>query len=373
MSAISKPAPFLRPPIRGKFQRAGFLVMALAVSATCALAQAPATDNAAPVPSTPTAAPEQPAIAQPAPPADQPVPSVSTPAPSPAAPTTSRTPLEPTAAPPASPAPTEPPTAETAEPQPRDIFSQFLEPERRSDLPHDLSPWGMFMAADWVVKAVMMGLAFASLVTWTVWVAKTLELAGARTRAGRALKIIRDARTLAEALDAAGNRGGPAVHMLRAAAEEINLSEAAVDHAGGDGVKERVASVLSRIEAYAGRRMSRGTGMLATIGSTAPFVGLFGTVWGIMNSFIGISQAQTTNLAVVAPGIAEALLATAIGLVAAIPAVVIYNVFARSVTGYRQLLADAAAGVERLVSRDLDFRKVPPGALRAPVSLVAGG
>jgi biopolymer transport protein ExbB len=102
----------------------------------------------------------------------------------------------------------------------------------------------------------------------------------------------------------------------------------------------------------------RGTGVLATIGSTAPFVGLFGTVWGIMNSFIGISEAQTTNLAVVAPGIAEALLATAIGLVAAIPAVMIYNVFARSITGYKQALGDAVAGIERLVSRDLDFRKL---------------
>ncbi len=137
-------------------------------------------------------------------------------------------------------------------------------------------------------------------------------------------------------------------------------------------MKERVSSILGRIEAYAGRRMMRGTGALATIGSVGPFVGLFGTVWGIMNSFIGISKSQTTNLAVVAPGIAEALLATAIGLVAAIPAVVIYNMFSRSITGYRQLLADAAAGVERLVSRDLDFRKVPPGQRKAPVSLVAG-
>src|SRR5690606_36167835 len=100
-------------------------------------------------------------------------------------------------------------------------------------------------------------------------------------------------------------------------------------------LKERVGSILSRIEAQAGRRLARGTGVLASIGSVAPFVGLFGTVWGIMNAFIGISQAQTTNLAVVAPGIAEALLATAIGLVAAIPAVIIYNVFARAVTGYR--------------------------------------
>ena len=104
--------------------------------------------------------------------------------------------------------------------------------------------------------------------------------------------------------------------------------------------------------------------MLATIGATAPFVGLFGTVWGIMNSFIGISESQTTNLAVVAPGIAEALLATALGLVAAIPAVVIYNVFARSTAGYRALLADAAAGVERLVSRDLDHRRLDAGGRR---------
>lgn len=279
---------------------------------------------------------------------------------------------------PASPASQAPTSAGTtpaapASQQPVDMLTQLLEPERRPDLPHDLSPWGMFMAADWVVKGVMLGLAFASLVTWTVWLAKTLELTGARARAARTLKTIRSSRTLSEAVSAAGSRGGPAALMLRAAAEEMELSEAALDHVHGEGVKERVGSALSRIEAYAGRRMSRGTGVLATIGSTAPFVGLFGTVWGIMNSFIGISQSNTTNLAVVAPGIAEALLATAIGLVAAIPAVVIYNVFARSITGYRQLLADAAAGVERLVSRDLDFRKIPPGGRKVPVSLVAGG
>ena len=100
--------------------------------------------------------------------------------------------------------------------------------------------------------------------------------------------------------------------------------------------------------------MGRGTGLLATIGSTAPFVGLFGTVWGIMNSFIGISKTNTTNLAVVAPGIAEALLATASGLVAAIPAVIVYNMFARGITGYRQMLGDASTEVLRLLSRDLD-------------------
>lgn len=223
------------------------------------------------------------------------------------------------------------------------------------ELPHDLSPWGMFMAADWVVKAVMLGLAFASLVTWTVWLAKSLELAGARVSTKRALKEITGARSLNDAVRALHGRKGAGALLVRAAEEEVRLSAGAVK-GSGEGLKERVASRLSRIEAAAGRRMTKGTGVLATIGSTAPFVGLFGTVWGIMNAFIGISEAQTTNLAVVAPGIAEALLATAIGLVAAIPAVVIYNVFARSITGYRQLLADASAGVERLISRDLDFR-----------------
>ena len=232
-------------------------------------------------------------------------------------------------------------------------------------LPHDLSPWGMFMAADIVVKAVMVGLAFASLVTWTIWLAKSLEIFGGKLRARRAANAIGNAATLMQAGRALGHSGGPGALLVRAAEEERALSAGALDHASGDGLKERVASRLSRIEAAAARRMSRGTGLLATIGSTAPFVGLFGTVWGIMNAFIGISQAQTTNLAVVAPGIAEALLATAMGLVAAIPAVVIYNVFARSIAGYKQILADASAGVERLVSRDLDFRTVPPAAALA--------
>ncbi|CDX46576.1 Biopolymer transport protein ExbB [Mesorhizobium plurifarium] len=239
------------------------------------------------------------------------------------------------------------------------------EPSASLALPHDLSPWGMFMNADIVVKAVMVGLAFASLVTWTIWLAKSLEVFGGKLRARRAADAIGNAATLMQARRELGHSGGPGALLVRAAEEERALSAGALDHASGDGLKERVASRLSRIEAAASRRMSRGTGLLATIGSTAPFVGLFGTVWGIMNAFIGISQAQTTNLAVVAPGIAEALLATAMGLVAAIPAVVIYNVFARSIAGYRQILADASAGVERLVSRDLDFRTVPPATAMA--------
>jgi biopolymer transport protein ExbB len=217
-------------------------------------------------------------------------------------------------------------------------------------LPRDLSPWGMFMGADLVVKSVIVGLAFASVVTWTVWLAKSIEILAAKRAARRAIKVLLSARSLSDARAALTGRSA-ASKMVTEAADEIALSGDMPDR---DGLKERIASRLERIEAWTSRRVTRGTSVLATIGATAPFVGLFGTVWGIMNSFIGISKAQTTNLAVVAPGIAEALLATALGLVAAIPAVVIYNIFARSIAGYRAQLGDASAAVLRLVSRDLD-------------------
>ncbi|MFZ5735793.1 MAG: tonB-system energizer ExbB [Pseudomonadota bacterium] len=244
-------------------------------------------------------------------------------------------------------------------------------PDRHSDLPHDLSPVGMFMAADWVVKAVMIALLLASFLSWTVCVAKAVEVACARARAKRAFKVVDQSRSLDEAVQRLSKRGGPAVFMVRSANDELHRSLPAMAYAGEAGLKERVVSRLARIEAQAGRRLMRGTGLLATVGAVSPFVGLFGTVWGIMNAFIGISQSHTTNLAVVAPGIAEALLATAFGLVAAIPAVVIYNVFARAISGYRQVMADAAAGVERLVSLDLDFRKVPDERRRSTSILAA--
>lgn len=224
----------------------------------------------------------------------------------------------------------------------------------------DLSPWGMFLAAHWVVKAVIVLLAAASALTWTVLVFKLGEVAVARARARSSGRTIRDAASLEQASLALARRRDPAAFMAQAALAEYHRSDPALDLAGPAGVKERTRSILDRVESQAGSRMRRGTGILATIGSTAPFVGLFGTVWGIMNAFIGIAESQTTNLAVVAPGIAEALLATAIGLVAAIPAVVIYNHFSRSIASYRQMLGDAGAGVERLLSRDLDFRALTP-------------
>jgi len=221
-------------------------------------------------------------------------------------------------------------------------------------LPRNLSPWGMFLHADIVVKAVMVGLAFASLVTWTIWLAKTIELCVARSRALRRIRMLEQGGSLAEAVDACDGKRDAIAQQMLSTAREAELSAGIVD----DGFKERVALRLERVEAAMTRQISRGTGILATIGATAPFVGLFGTVWGIMNAFIGISESHTTNLAVVAPGIAEALLATAFGLVAAIPAVVIYNHLARVIAGYRALLGDASAQLLLLISRGQSSRGV---------------
>ena len=249
-------------------------------------------------------------------------------------------------------------------------FAQTDAPEHSvaiADLPQDLSPWGMFLHADAIVKAVMIGLAIASFVTWTVWLAKSIELFGARAAVRRGLRVLLDSATLAQAQERLRGSAGPIGHLLAAAVNEIRFSA----NLRADGLKERIAWQLERIEIAAGRKISRGTGVLATIGATAPFVGLFGTVWGIMDSFIGISKAHTTNLAVVAPGIAEALLATALGLVAAIPAVMIYNVLARSTAHYRALIGDASVQVLKLVSRDLDRARSPNPAMSPKAEIMS--
>ena len=222
----------------------------------------------------------------------------------------------------------------------------------------ELSPWTMFKSADVVVKAVMIGLAFASLVTWTIFIAKMIELTVIQQKVRSALAKIADARSLAEAQFALGAKGSVLASFLAAAMREARLSAGISSDAG---IKERAASSFAEIVRAEARRIRLGMGLLATIGATSPFVGLFGTVWGIMNSFIGISKSQTTNLAVVAPGIAEALLATAIGLVAAIPAVIIYNHFARVTKGYLELVNRASGAAGRLLSRDLDRTHVSSG------------
>ena len=251
-------------------------------------------------------------------------------------------------APAAAPLATDP--AATA-PAAADETGVVLEEDNTLGMAHDLSPWGMYQNADVVVKAVMIGLAIASIITWTIWIAKGFELLGAKRRLRAEIVHLKKATNLKEASESATKKGTLANTLVHDALEEMRLSANAREK---EGIKERVAFRLERLVAACGRNMSSGTGVLATIGSTAPFVGLFGTVWGIMNSFIGIAKTQTTNLAVVAPGIAEALLATALGLVAAIPAVVIYNVFARSIAGYKAQVSDASAEVLLLVSRDLD-------------------
>jgi biopolymer transport protein ExbB len=306
--------------------------MAIALAAHPAVAQT----NAGPAasPNAPATTPSAPAAITPAAPA-------ASSAASPASPATN--------APTANPAPTNMAAPAAGEPS----AGQHM--VSSADLPDDLSPLGMFENADIIVKAVMIGLAFASLVTWTVWVAKTFELRTARREVRHDLRILNNSATLAQAHEQLRDGTSPVAQLMQSAGQEIRLSA----NLRAEGLKERIALQLERIEMAVSRKISRGTGVLATIGSTAPFVGLFGTVWGIMNSFIGISNAHTTNLAVVAPGIAQALLATAFGLIAAIPAVMIYNVLARQTAHYRAYLGDASAQVMRLVSRDLDRAKMP--------------
>src|SRR5580704_6651023 len=276
-------------------------------------------------------------------PASQPVPYLNAQAtPSAAAPAPS--------AQPAAPAATQPATAAPAASAP-DAGGDSAKLLKSVPVPHDLSPWSMFMSADIIVKAVMIGLAFASLVTWTVFIAKMIELSVMQGKLRRALRKVADARSLAEAQFALGNKDSVLSALLAAAMNEARLSAGI---SSDDGIKERAASSFGEIVRAEGRRIRIGMGLLATIGATSPFVGLFGTVWGIMNSFIGISKSQTTNLAVVAPGIAEALLATAFGLAAAIPAVIIYNHFARVTKAYLELVGRASGAAARLLSRDLD-------------------
>ncbi|WP_273760666.1 MotA/TolQ/ExbB proton channel family protein [Bartonella sp. ML70XJBT.G] len=272
---------------------------------------------------------------------------------------------------------------------------------------HDLSPFAMFMAADFVVKAVIVLLLLASLASWTITFVKIVEITVAKRRARHELQLTLNAQTLTRLAASLKESKGAGVLFLKEVLKEVYLSTQQI-HFGGhegtsggshekntarqemqreiqqealaitgehplfyeelnqydedvrdmnEGVKERVHSLLSRCLLTAVRRVACGSAVLATIGAIAPFVGLFATVWGIMNSFIGIAQSQTTRLDVVAPGIAEALLATAIGLFVAIPAVVMYNSLMRALSGYRNDLGDIAAALERLLSRELDRRR----------------
>ncbi|AIN63972.1 tonB-system energizer ExbB [Providencia stuartii] len=236
------------------------------------------------------------------------------------------------------------------------VVSESIEiaTENQGGFDKDLSVWGMYQNADNVVKTVMIGLVLASVITWALFFSKGIELLAARRRLKAEVAQLNKVKSLDEAMSIAEGFKANSVTrlLLKQAVVERTLSAQSTDLSG---IKDRTGFRLERSIAAISRHMGRGNGYLATIGAISPFVGLFGTVWGIMNSFIGIAHSQTTNLAVVAPGIAEALLATAIGLIAAIPAVVIYNIFARMINNYRGQVGDVAAQAALLLGRDLDL------------------
>lgn len=223
-------------------------------------------------------------------------------------------------------------------------------------LPVDTDLVTLIVKAHPVVQAVMGLLAVSVFAVLTIFLFKMVEFSLAFRNLGRS------ARLMASAPDELPAPGTCALaDTARAASGELADLPARLSTDLRTSARERLDLKLSRIEAAAVRRLRSGTGLLASIGAVAPFVGLFGTVFGIMNSFLAIADSQTTNLAVVAPGIAEALLATGIGLVAAIPAVLLYNHLMRRIAAFRHHLADGTALVLHRFSLALDARMGPTG------------
>jgi biopolymer transport protein ExbB len=218
---------------------------------------------------------------------------------------------------------------------------------------------GLVRDTDALVRGVLVLLLVASVLTWTVWIAKSIELVRARRRLAADLRLLASAHSLQAISELASDAARAIVQALRA---EMARSGDLRDPIRAEGLKERATVGLLSVETEQARRMSAGINILASIGATAPFVGLFGTVWGIMSSFIGIARLQSSSLTAVAPGIAEALLTTAAGLAAAVPAVLIYNGFTRSVSGYRSLLADASNAAACLLSLDIERLRTAPAA-----------
>ena len=204
----------------------------------------------------------------------------------------------------------------------------------------NLSPVGMFLNATPVVKVVMSGLLIASVLSWTILIIKLINMASLNRQTSKFLEAFRDARSITDmnrVATAEEFEGNPFADMAAAASNEIELSRQAGLSVTGEhrgSTINRASAAVSGVQATLAKRLSGGMQFLASVGSSGPFIGLFGTVYGIMNSFIGIAKTNTTNLAVVAPGIAEALLATGIGLFAAIPSVIFYNYFQTQIAGY---------------------------------------
>ena len=223
-----------------------------------------------------------------------------------------------------------------------------------------LTPARMFMDADVVVKVVMIGLLLASVFSWVILLIKLFEFGALNRATDRFLEAFRQTRTIADMRRVATSdefEGNPLADMAAAATDEIELSRQAglsVTGEHSDSALLRAQQATSAVQSGLAKRLSGGQQFLASVGSTGPFIGLFGTVYGIMNSFIGIANTNTTNLAVVAPGIAEALLATGIGLFAAIPAVIFYNYFNTRIAAYGTRSDGFNAELMNAVSRNLD-------------------
>jgi len=223
-----------------------------------------------------------------------------------------------------------------------------------------LTPAKMFMDADIVVKVVMIGLLLASVFTWVILLIKIFEFGALNRGTDRFLEAFRQTRTIADMRRVATSdefEGNPLADMAAAATDEVELSRQAGLSVTGDhrdSALARAQAAVSAVQSGLAKRLSGGQQFMASVGSTAPFIGLFGTVYGVMNSFIGIANTNTTNLASVAPGISEALLATGIGLFAAIPAVIFYNYFNTRIAAYGTRSDGFNAELMNAVSRNLD-------------------
>jgi len=233
-------------------------------------------------------------------------------------------------------------------------------PAPAAEGPQKLTPVTMFFNATLVVKAVIVGLALASLFSWTLLVTKLLEFRSLNSESDRFLEAFRTAKSIPDINRIATSEefeGNPMADMAAAAASEVEISRQAGLNVSGehrDSTINRANSAVSAVQSSLSRRLSNGMQFLASVGSNSPFIGLFGTVYGIMYSFIGIANTNTTNLAVVAPGIAEALLATGFGLFAAIPAVIFYNYFQTRISGYGNRSEGFVAELTNAISRQLD-------------------
>lgn len=223
----------------------------------------------------------------------------------------------------------------------------------------DLSIWNLFLEADWVVKLVILGLLFASIWCWAIIIEKFLLVRRLRARTDAFEETFWSGLSLDDLYERVqGRADNPMVLMFTAAmrewrrAGEQDIFGRSID----SGLRERVEKIMTVTLGREMESLERHLGFLATVGSTAPFIGLFGTVWGIMNSFQAIALSHNTSLAVVAPGIAEALFATALGLLAAIPAVIFYNKFANDLARYAARLESFAEEFSTILSRQLDER-----------------